>query len=195
MGNRGALAERARGAALRLICRMRQLQSRAACGSYLLNKLGPEAEHQLEIPVSEPLVTGQKVEVGIPEGSLLRSAMLVYLTPLLGLFAGAGLVQALAESQSAVLAGILGGAAGSCWRVKLPATGAALRIMSRSSCKSACRRQRLVLICVNPDLFSSPVIKYAGHDLTGIFLPRECLVILPAGHHAGKPPVCSTNKK
>lgn len=53
------------------------------------------------------------MEVGIPEGSLLRSAMLVYLTPLLGLFAGAGLVQALAESQSAVLAGgIIGGAAG-----------------------------------------------------------------------------------
>ncbi|MET4860967.1 SoxR-reducing system protein RseC [Morganella morganii] len=88
-------------------------KARAACGSYLLNKLGPEAEHQLEIPVSEPLVAGQKVEVGIPEGSLLRSAMLVYLTPLLGLFAGAGLVQAVAESQSLVLVGgILGGAAG-----------------------------------------------------------------------------------
>ena len=58
-------------------------------------------------------MTGQKVEVGIPEGSLLRSAMLVYLTPLLGLFAGAGVVQAVAESQSLVLAGgILGGAAG-----------------------------------------------------------------------------------
>lgn len=88
-------------------------KAKAACGSYLLNKLGPEAEHQLEVPVSEPLVTGQKVEVGIPEGSLLRSAMLVYLTPLLGLFIGAGLAQALAMSQALVLVGgMLGGVAG-----------------------------------------------------------------------------------
>ncbi|OBU13553.1 SoxR-reducing system protein RseC [Morganella psychrotolerans] len=88
-------------------------KAKAACGSYLLNKLGPEAEHQLEVPVSEALVAGQKVEVGIPEGSLLRSAMLVYLTPLLGLFIGAGLAQALTESQALVtMGGLLGGVAG-----------------------------------------------------------------------------------
>lgn len=88
-------------------------KAKAACGSYLLNKLGPEAEHQLEVPVSEALVAGQKVEVGIPEGSLLRSAMLVYLTPLLGLFIGAGLAPALAESQALVpVGGMLGGVAG-----------------------------------------------------------------------------------
>lgn len=60
--------------------------ARSTCGSYILNKIGPKTEYQLELEVSQPLVVGQKVEVGIPEGSLLRSAMLVYLTPLVGLF-------------------------------------------------------------------------------------------------------------
>ncbi|PHM40542.1 positive regulator for alginate biosynthesis MucC [Xenorhabdus szentirmaii] len=63
-------------------------QAKAACGSYLLEKIGPEKIHQLELEIPQPLQPGQKVEVGIPESSLLRSAMLVYLTPLLGLFLG-----------------------------------------------------------------------------------------------------------
>lgn len=67
--------------------------ARSTCGSYILNKIGPKTEYQLELEVSQPLVVGQKVEVGIPEGSLLRSAMLVYLTPLVGLFIGSGVMQ------------------------------------------------------------------------------------------------------
>ena len=88
-------------------------QARAACGSYLLNKIGPETVHQLELPVEQPLVVGQKVEVGIPENSLLRSAMLVYLTPLLGLFIVAGIASLWLSSELAIFcSGLVGGVLG-----------------------------------------------------------------------------------
>lgn len=51
--------------------------SRAGCGSRVLNKLGPQTSHTISVPSEQPLVAGQKVELGITEGSLLSSAMLV----------------------------------------------------------------------------------------------------------------------
>lgn len=87
--------------------------ARAACGSYVLNKIGPDVEHQLELEITQPLEVGQKVEVGIPEGSLLRSAMLVYLSPLIGLFLLAAVSQFYGLDQLWVFAtGVLGGIAG-----------------------------------------------------------------------------------
>ena len=87
--------------------------SRAGCGSRVLNKLGPQTEHTISVPSSEPLVVGQKVELGISEGSLLTSAMLVYMTPLLGLFVMAGVFQLLfASDMAAFVGGVLGGVGG-----------------------------------------------------------------------------------
>ncbi|MCW2483787.1 SoxR reducing system RseC family protein, partial [Candidatus Symbiopectobacterium sp. NZEC135] len=68
-------------------------QSRKTCGTGLLSELGLSAEQALHVPCEQPLLPGQRVELGISESSLLRSAMLVYLVPLLGLFTGAGLLQ------------------------------------------------------------------------------------------------------
>ncbi|MGX8895236.1 SoxR reducing system RseC family protein, partial [Enterobacter cloacae] len=63
--------------------------------------------------VEQPLVVGQKVEVGIPENSLLRSAMLVYLTPLLGLFIVAGIASLRLSSELAIFcSGLVGGVLG-----------------------------------------------------------------------------------
>jgi sigma-E factor negative regulatory protein RseC len=45
--------------------------SRAGCGSRVLNKLGPQTTHTLSVPSDQPLVKGQKVELGIAEASLL----------------------------------------------------------------------------------------------------------------------------
>ncbi|MDR0217975.1 MAG: SoxR-reducing system protein RseC [Enterobacteriaceae bacterium] len=88
-------------------------QAKAGCGSYLLEKLGPESIYQLELEIAQPLQPGQKVEIGIPESSLLRSAMLVYLTPLLGLFLGGLLCQFWVANQLWIcLGGILGGMIG-----------------------------------------------------------------------------------
>jgi sigma-E factor negative regulatory protein RseC len=87
--------------------------SRAGCGSRVLNKLGPQTEHTISVPSAEPLVVGQKVELGISEGSLLTSAMLVYMTPLFGLFVMAAVFQLLFASDLAAFAGgVLGGVGG-----------------------------------------------------------------------------------
>ncbi|MFV0264351.1 MAG: SoxR-reducing system protein RseC [Kluyvera sp.] len=87
--------------------------SRAGCGSRVLNKLGPQTTHTLTVPSAEPLVAGQKVELGITESSLLGSALLVYMSPLLGLFVVAGLFQVLFGTDIAALCGaVLGGVGG-----------------------------------------------------------------------------------
>lgn len=87
--------------------------SRAGCGSRVLNKLGPQTSHTISVPSAEPLVAGQKVELGITESSLLGSALLVYMSPLLGLFVVASLFQVLFGSDIAALCGaVLGGVGG-----------------------------------------------------------------------------------
>ncbi|WP_422731386.1 SoxR-reducing system protein RseC [Leclercia pneumoniae] len=87
--------------------------SRAGCGSRVLNKLGPQTTHTLSVPSELPLVKGQKVELGIAEASLLGSAMLVYLSPLVGLFAVGGLFQLLFATDLAAMCGAaLGGVGG-----------------------------------------------------------------------------------
>ncbi len=73
--------------------------SRAGCGSRVLNKLGPQTSHTISVPSEQPLMAGQKVELGIAEGSLLSSAMLVYLSPLVGLFIMGGVFQMLFRSR------------------------------------------------------------------------------------------------
>lgn len=87
--------------------------SRSGCGTRVLNKLGPQTSHTISVPSAEPLVAGQKVELGITESSLLGSAMLVYMSPLLGLFVVAALFQVLFGSDIAALCGaVLGGVGG-----------------------------------------------------------------------------------
>lgn len=87
--------------------------SRAGCGSRVLNKLGPQTTHTIVVPSVEPLAPGQKVELGIAEGSLLGSAMLVYMSPLVGLFLIASLFQVLFGSDLAAMSGaVLGGVGG-----------------------------------------------------------------------------------
>lgn len=87
--------------------------SRAGCGTRVLNKLGPQTTHIIVVASDVPLEPGQKVELGIAEGSLLSSAMLVYLSPLVGLFLIASLFQVLFGSDLAALSGaILGGVGG-----------------------------------------------------------------------------------
>ncbi|HBV40228.1 MAG TPA: SoxR-reducing system protein RseC [Erwinia sp.] len=87
--------------------------ARKGCGSHMLNKLGPKNAHVMKIASAEPLVPGQRIELGIEEKSLLSSALLVYMTPLLGLFIVAGLFQTFFHSDLAAAAGaLLGGIGG-----------------------------------------------------------------------------------
>ena len=76
--------------------------SRAGCGSRVLS-----------VPSEQPLSAGQKVELGIAESSLLGSAVLVYMAPLVGLFVMASVFQVLFANDFASLCGaLLGGVGG-----------------------------------------------------------------------------------
>ncbi|CAK9885657.1 MAG: Protein RseC [Candidatus Erwinia impunctatus] len=87
--------------------------ARRGCGSQLLNKLGPKEAHVMTLRCDEPLQPGQRIELGIPEKSLLSSALVVYFSPLLGLFLMAGLFQFLFVSDLAAAVGaLLGGVGG-----------------------------------------------------------------------------------
>ena len=92
--------------------------SRAGCGSRVLNKLGPQTSHTISVPSEQPLMAGQKVELGIAEGSLLSSAMLVYLSPLLGLFIMGGVFQMLFGTDGAAMCGAALGGLGGFWLAK-----------------------------------------------------------------------------
>ena len=87
--------------------------ARKGCGSQMLNKLGPKNAHVMKVNSAEPLVPGQRIELGIAERSLLSSALLVYMTPLVGLFILAGVFQMLFHSDLAAASGaLLGGIGG-----------------------------------------------------------------------------------
>jgi sigma-E factor negative regulatory protein RseC len=67
----------------------------------------------MKVASAEPLAAGQRIELGIAEKSLLSSALLVYMTPLVGLFIVAGLFQALFHTDIAAVSGaLLGGVGG-----------------------------------------------------------------------------------
>ena len=93
--------------------------SRNTCGTSILNKMGADSSHQLEVESKHPLVPGQRVEVGITESSLIRSALLVYMLPLAGLIGCAAILQGLFHTDlAAACGGVLGGAGGM-WLARL----------------------------------------------------------------------------
>nr|WP_113865951.1 SoxR-reducing system protein RseC [Brenneria salicis]NMN90838.1 RseC/MucC-like positive regulator of sigma(E) [Brenneria salicis ATCC 15712 = DSM 30166]RBP63562.1 RseC/MucC-like positive regulator of sigma(E) [Brenneria salicis ATCC 15712 = DSM 30166]RLM30981.1 SoxR reducing system protein RseC [Brenneria salicis ATCC 15712 = DSM 30166] len=85
-------------------------KSRSTCGTGLLNQLGASADHLLTVSCGQPLEIGQRIELGIAEASLLRSAVVVYFLPLLGLLFGASLFQMFfASDLSAMFGAFVGG--------------------------------------------------------------------------------------
>ncbi|GHM23697.1 hypothetical protein EBZU44_22410 [Enterobacter cloacae] len=83
-----------------------------------MNKLGPQTSHTIAVSSDQPLVAGQKVELGIAEGSLLTSAILVYLSPLAGLFVMGGVFQMLFGTDLAAMCGAALGGVGGFWLAK-----------------------------------------------------------------------------
>jgi len=87
--------------------------SHSSCGTSILNKMGADSSHELHVESKNPLVPGQRVEVGITESSLIRSALLVYMLPLVGLIGCASISQSFFHTDiAAALGGLLGGAGG-----------------------------------------------------------------------------------
>lgn len=117
--------------------------SRAGCGSRVLNKLGPQTTHTIVVPSAEPLAPGAESRVGHRRKSLLGSALLVYMSPLAGLFLCAALFQMLFGSDLAALSGaVLGGVGGF-----LVARGYSRKLAERDA------RQPVILnVALPPDL-------------------------------------------
>ena len=92
--------------------------SRAGCGSRVLNKLGPQTSRTGSGASEQAVVGGEEVGLGIAEGSLLGSAMLVYLSPLVGLFIMGGLFQMLFGTDVAAMCGAALGGVGGFWLAK-----------------------------------------------------------------------------
>lgn len=91
----------------------------AGCGQGLMEKLGVGQRRGCVRALSDlHLAVGDGVTIGIREELMLRSALRVYLLPLLGLFAGAMLAQGLALSESFVILAGLGGFLMAWWRVR-----------------------------------------------------------------------------
>lgn len=67
--------------------------SRDSCGSGIVSKALPGRQHQITITTEVQAKVGEVVEIGLSERSMLHSAMLVYVLPLLCLVLGAALGQ------------------------------------------------------------------------------------------------------
>ena len=136
--------------------------ARSGCGARALNELVPETEHQLQVRIEQPLEPGQRVEVGIAEGSLLRSAMLVYLTPLLGMMLGGSVLQYwLGTDVQPRLAHCLVAARPLYWRAAWRIASASKPITNPSFCKlvyrlGLCACKRTTNLCVKTAAASSP---------------------------------------
>ncbi len=91
-----------------------QCKQNSTCGTGLVSKALPGRDHRFVIATDLPLAVNQQVRIGIPEQSLLTSALLVYLLPLLLLLGGAGLASiGLGLGDGGTLAGAaIGGSAG-----------------------------------------------------------------------------------
>lgn len=91
-----------------------QCKQNSNCGTGLVSKALPGRDHRFVIATDLPLAVDQQVRIGIPEQSLITSALLVYLLPLLLLLAGAGLASVwLGLGDGGTLAGAaVGGIAG-----------------------------------------------------------------------------------
>ena len=62
--------------------------SRDSCGTGIVSKAMPGRSHQINIATTETITLGQVVEIGLSERSMLSSALLVYMLPLLFLIGG-----------------------------------------------------------------------------------------------------------
>lgn len=80
------------------------------CSVSMLNQITPKTEHLLRVRMEQSIEPGRRVEVGITESNLLYSAMLVYLTPLVGIILSGSLMQFWLDTDAfSALGALLGG--------------------------------------------------------------------------------------
>lgn len=93
-----------------------QCQARKGCGTGLLARHVGQRFSRLAVATDQKLEIGQQVTVSIPEQALLSGALIMYLLPLLFLFAAAVLARVAGVGELAqIAAGLLGLCAGFYW--------------------------------------------------------------------------------
>ncbi len=116
---------------------------RGACGHGLLNRMSGDGRHQVRVlPGGQRLADyriGDDVEISIPDGLLLRAAGIVYLLPLLGLFAGLLLLGQMSGSEAwaalGAATGFVMGLAGVRWHAWRHARDPALQPRLEGRCE------------------------------------------------------------
>lgn len=91
-------------------------QVRQGCGTGLLAKHVGKRFNRIAVPNNKTVEIGQQVTVAIPEDALLQGAFLMYLVPLLALFAGTVMARWLAWPEPLqIVVGLLGLMGGFFW--------------------------------------------------------------------------------
>lgn len=88
------------------------------CSTRRLAELFQGTSRQFQVDCALPLVPGDRVVVGIAEGSVLRSALRLYGLPLLLMLLGALLAQSIVPGDMPAVIGVLAGAALGAWLVR-----------------------------------------------------------------------------
>lgn len=91
-----------------------QCRQKSHCGTGLVAGALPERNHRFVISTPLTLRVGEQVRIGIPEQSLIRSAMLIYLLPLLCILTASLLASVLFKlgDGGTIASAFIGGAAG-----------------------------------------------------------------------------------
>lgn len=93
-----------------------QCAARKGCGTGLLAKHVGQRFSRIAVKTDQALRIGQTVMVSIPEQALLSGAVLMYLLPLLALFAFAALTRMLGGGELLqIVSGLIGLCAGFIW--------------------------------------------------------------------------------
>lgn len=134
-------------------------QSKTLCGQGVLNQVVPQKTAELRRPVNMPLCVGDTVLIGMQEQAVLKSALIMYLLPVLLTLLGAGLADAWAGHRDGwtVLGALFGLALG---------FGGMYRYGQEHQHDE--RYQACILAILNPD--SSP-LKYAESGSSQLTCP------------------------
>lgn len=65
-----------------------QCHAADSCGNSAVAKAFAPKTHRFKVRLKYPVIPGQRIEIGLPAQSLVRSAMLVYLLPLVTMVIG-----------------------------------------------------------------------------------------------------------
>ena len=81
-----------------------------SCGNSAVAKAFAPRSHRFRVKLKFPVLPGQRIEIGLPAQSLIRSAFLVYLLPLLTMISGIFIaVSWFGHSDNVALGGCVGG--------------------------------------------------------------------------------------